>query len=116
MWHGIMIDVAFDGRKFVNKLDVIGKKVDGDWTLLKIGILDNDVERSVQEIQKNMKGGFYSHIYSKDGKLIVIFKKKIIRMESDKSTWKEAVEYGKSIGIPEGQLDFYPCRFEDEEY
>lgn len=71
---------------------------------------------SVETIQKNMKDGFYSHLYSKDGKLIVIFKKKVIKMKSDKSTWNEATKYGKSIGIPKEQLDFYPRRFEDETY
>lgn len=37
----------------------------------------------------------------------VIFKNKIFEIKfSDKSTWNEAVAYGKSIGIPDEQLDF----------
>jgi len=115
MWHGILIDEAFP-EGFLSSLKVIGKKKSDDWILLKIEVPDSSVEKSVQEIQKHMKDEFYSHLYSKDGKLIVIFKKKAIRIESDKSTWEEAVEYGKSIDIPEEQLDFYPCRFEDETY
>ena len=39
--------------------------------------------------------------------IIVIFKNKIFNIKySDKKTWSEAVAYGKSIGIPEEQLDF----------
>ena len=37
----------------------------------------------------------------------VIFKNKVFTIKfSDKSTWSEAISYGKSIGIPEEQLDF----------
>ena len=39
--------------------------------------------------------------------LCVVFKDKIFTIKhSDKSTRKDVVEYGKSVGIPEEQLDF----------
>ncbi len=115
MWHGILIDKAFT-EEFLSSLKVIGKNKSDDWILLKIEVPDDHIEKSVQEIQKNMDSDFYSHLYSKDGNLIVIFKEKVFRIKSDKSTWTEAIKHGKSIGIPEEQLDFYPCRFEDETY
>lgn len=115
MWHGILVDQAFE-EEFLSSLKVIGKKKSSDWTLLKIELHENDVEKFVEVIQENMKDGFYSHLYSKDSNLIIIFKKRTFTIKSEKSTWNEAIEYGKSIGIPEEQLDFYPCRFEDETY
>lgn len=37
----------------------------------------------------------------------VVFREKIFSIKfTDKSTWKDAVTHGKSIGIPEEQLDF----------
>jgi len=36
--------------------------------------------------------------------------------KTDKSTWNEIIEYGKSLKIPEKQLDFFPCKEEDEKY
>lgn len=49
---------------------------------------------------------WYAHFWKGDN-VIAIFPNKVFRFKySDKSTWKEAVEYGKSIGIPEEQLDF----------
>lgn len=39
--------------------------------------------------------------------VVVVYKDKNFRIKySDKSTWAEAVEHGKSRGIPEEQLDF----------
>jgi hypothetical protein len=113
MWHGILIDKAFT-ENFLSSLIVIGKKKSDGWVLPKIEVTEEDVEKSVQEIQKNMRDDFYSHLYSEDGNLIIIFKNKLFKIKSDTFTWNDAVEYGKPIGIPEEQLDFYPCRFEDE--
>jgi hypothetical protein len=43
----------------------------------------------------------------KENKMIVLFKgKKFILDIKDKASWKEAIEYGLSIGIPSEQLDF----------
>lgn len=37
----------------------------------------------------------------------VVYKNKIFDLKiSDKSTWDDALTYGRSIGIPEEQLDF----------
>lgn len=40
-------------------------------------------------------------------KMKVVYKNKIFDLKiSDKSTWADAMAYGRSIGIPEDQLDF----------
>ncbi len=39
--------------------------------------------------------------------IIVAFKDKIFEIDyDDKGTWKNAIDYGISIGIPKEQLDF----------
>jgi hypothetical protein len=58
---------------------------------------------------------FYCHFY-RDDELIVVFKKKMFRVKTDPATWQEVITYGKSMGIPAKQLDFQPCRFDDETY
>jgi hypothetical protein len=62
-----------------------------------------------------MVDGFYFHFYKGDD-LIIIFKERIFRVKTDMATWKEVIEYGKTLNIPAKQLDFYPCRVEDETY
>jgi hypothetical protein len=60
--------------------------------------------------------GFYCHFYRGE-ELVVVFKERIFKANAcDKSTWAEILEYGKSIHIPEAQLDFLPCKIEDETY
>jgi len=45
-----------------------------------------------------------------------VYKDRIFSISSKKTTWKEAVEYGKTLGIPDEQLDFVPNEFEQEIY
>lgn len=46
------------------------------------------------------------HFWNADD-VIAVFSNKLFRFKhSDKSTWNEAIEYGKSLGIPKEQLDF----------
>ena len=46
------------------------------------------------------------HFWNGDD-IIAVFPGKTFRMQhSDQSAWTEAIEYGKSINIPEEQLDF----------
>ena len=115
MWHGILVDVAFD-KAFLDGLKAIGRKEDDDWVIMKIELPDQGIGKAAKRIQDNMKDGFYSHLYAEDGRLIIIFKNRMFDAEADRSTWKRAIEYGKSVGIPAEQLDFYPCKFEDETY
>ena len=43
----------------------------------------------------------------RDNRMIVLFKKKRFTLDiENKNTWKEAIDYGLSIGIPREQLDF----------
>ena len=58
---------------------------------------------------------FYFHFY-RNNELIVVFNTKIFRVTTNENTWKELIEYGKSLGIIEEQLDFKPYKIEDEEW
>ena len=74
------------------------------------------------KIQRNMKRRllfvakeFYCHFYRND-ELIIVFRERVFRTSTQKTTWTEAIDYGKSIGIPAGQLDFIPNKMSDETY
>lgn len=75
MWHGIVVDAAFDVN-FFRSLKIIGKKESEGWILAKIEVPDWNVEAYANAIQSAMKKKFYSHLYSDKGDLMVIFKKK----------------------------------------
>lgn len=63
-------------------------------------------ENEIDNVHSHLKPGWYVHFWKKD-KMIVLFKdKKFILDINNKNTWKKAIEYGLSIGIPLEQLDF----------
>src|SRR3989441_11498710 len=56
---------------------------------------------------KSNQGWLVRALLERQKKLVAVFRGKKFEFKSrDKSTWNEAVEYGKSVGIPEEQLDF----------
>jgi hypothetical protein len=87
--------------------------------MLRVQIDENQLERLVKLVQTNLlienNVPYYAHFYRK-GELIVIFPERVFRLRPDKESWGPAVRYGKSLGISERELDFKPCRFEDETY
>jgi len=115
-YHGIIVDVSQKDKSIFNRLKILGQKEDEGWILYKIGVKKEDIEQIIKQLQENMvEGTFYFHLY-KDEEFIIVFKEKIFRIKIDKSTWKEVFEYGKTLNIPEEQLDFYPCNIKDETY
>src|SRR5258708_38372927 len=115
MWHGIIVNKSLIDETSINEFKILSKLIDGDWIIYGIQILDDDIDHAVIEIQEDMheSGAFYNHFYN-DIELIVVFKNKTFRTMLDTATWVEIIEYGKSLGIPEIQLDFIPHKFEDE--
>ena len=116
-YHGILVDVSQKDVSIFDKLKILGKRktTDQKWTLYKLCVDSENIDRTIKRIQENMIKGFYFHLYKND-ELIVVFKDKIFKVKTDKSTWKNVVKYGKSLNISEKQLDFFPCKIEDETY
>jgi hypothetical protein len=56
---------------------------------------------------------FYAHFY-RPRELVVVFPDRVFRLTPQKQSWGPAVAHGRAAGIPQEQLDFHPCRFEDE--
>lgn len=46
--------------------------------------------------------------------MIIAFKDKVFNIKPDKSTWKQAIEYGKEKGISEEQLDLILKKVKDD--
>jgi len=115
MYHGIIIDREFVDKNFPESLKQFAKKQDGSWGIYGIEVEDLQLEKVINEIQKNMKTdqAWYAHFYN-DKQLIVVFKDKVFRIEPHVSSWKPIIEYGKKLNIPKEQLDFWPNRFQDE--
>ncbi len=108
-YKGTIVQESLVDDRILNDFDTIAYKVTDEenpyerWHL--ITVLTN--EESIEKLSKNLKPEkWYAHFWNGDD-VIAVFPNKTFQFKhSDKSTWKEAVEYGKSLGIPEEQLDF----------
>lgn len=114
-YHGILVNVSQKDETIFSKLKILGQKEDDGWILYRIEINPEELNQKIGELQNNLNAGFYFHLYKND-ELIVVFKEKVFIVKTDKSTWGGILKYGKSLNIPPEQLDFYPCKIEDEKY
>lgn len=116
-YHGIIIKEGLKDQSVLNKMEILGQKKAREWTLLRVGVNENKIDEVVRLVQKSLvtEPTYYAHFYQEE-KLIVVFPKKIFYLTPNKETWKSATDYGKSLGVPEKELDFKPCRFEEETY
>lgn len=117
-YHGIVIKESLKDQSVLNKTKILGRKKSVKWTLLRVSVNENKINEVVGLVQKSLvtePARYYAHFY-REGKLVVVFPKKIFFLTPKMETWRPAVDYGKSLGIPEKELDFKPCRFEEETF
>ena len=123
-YHGIVLNISQKDKSIFNRLQVIGKKkaLMGLITFYKIKIDSHQIDDVIRNIQSNMarnfgpiKQEFYAHFY-RNNELIIAYKDKLFNVTTDRTTWAKAISHGRSLNIMEKQLDFTPCKFEDETY
>ncbi len=122
-YHGIIVNLS-QNRKGLKELTIIGRRnvLFRFLVIHKIEAKQEEIDSLIMKMQHNMKRRvlflakeFYCHFYRND-ELIIVFREKVFRASPQKTTWSEAIDYGKSIGIPTKQLDFIPNRIADETY
>ena len=108
-YKGTIIQESLIDNRILNEFEVISFKVTKEknpadrWHLFTV----KATKKQIEKLSKFLKPEkWYAHFWQEDD-IIAIYPNKVFRFKhSDKSTWKEAVEYGKSLGIPKEQLDF----------
>lgn len=105
MYKGTIIENSLENKDILDRVRIERHYESGDWILDDVLVEENLINELSQSLND---GPWYIHLWKPDEDNIrVIFKNKIFNIKhSDKSTWTEAVNYGKSIGISEEQLDF----------
>jgi hypothetical protein len=105
MYKGTIIENSLSNKSILAMLQTEKTYRSGDWTLHDVFIEADQIP----ELSKHLADGpWYIHLWEpgKDD-VKVVFKNKVFDIKfSDKSTWVDTVAYGKSIGIPDEQLDF----------
>jgi hypothetical protein len=123
-YHGIILNISQQDKAIFDDLKIIGKRnvLPGIIVLFKAEVASNALELLIQKLQANkakrflcLIREFYCHFY-RGNELIIVFRNKVFHVTTDRSSWIDVIEYGKSSGIPVKQLDFIPHKVEDEKY
>lgn len=105
IYKGTIVENSLIDKKILKDVKIERTYQDEDWILHDVFVNGERLEK----LGKSLTDGPWYMNFWKEGKTdgIVIFKDKSFKINySDKSTWIEALKYGRSIGIPEEQLDF----------
>ena len=106
---GTFVEESLKDKRLLEQLEIISNHIssvensEDKWHLYKVNI----EEAVIDELSRQLKTEkWYMHFWNGDD-VIAVFPSKIFYFKhSDRSTWDDAIEYGKSLGIPEDQLDF----------
>jgi hypothetical protein len=117
-FHGIIIENSLKDPLVLQAFSILSTRTTKDtvWKMHKVAIEEVELQKAVDLLQQNLKEGepWYVHFYNGE-RLKIIFRDAVFDAKvADKSTWRKAAEHGSKLKIPQEQLDFGPCRFEDE--
>lgn len=113
-YMGYIIDKSQKDKKIFEKLKITNQKTIwlGLITIYEVEVREKELDKVIKQLQRNMsdhiglkKQEFYLHFYNHD-ELIVVYRFKKFTATSDKFTWQEVQNYGRSLGIADKQLDF----------
>jgi hypothetical protein len=105
MYKATIIENSLADKEILKKVQIVKSRQTTRWTLHDVLVSEDQIP----ELSKSLDvGPWYIHLWQSGcDDIKVIFKDKIFDIKfSDKSTWREAVDYGRSIHIPDEQLDF----------
>lgn len=113
-WKGIIISEGLREPSIINEFDVYKAQISkqdepiddagntGRWHFYWVSATDEQINSLTNQIKK----GWYTHFWNKQKILAVFSGRQFEFKASDKQTWKDAIEYGRSVDITEEQLDF----------
>jgi hypothetical protein len=105
----VLDDVALTTTK-ISRADVgdIEAGQPKTWTFIEFEVRDEDAERLVDWLEHSLQqpGGWYCDFRSNDETFVVFAGRTFRYRRGDDSRRAAAVEYGRSAGVPEAQLDW----------
>ena len=113
-WKGVVIAEGLSDPTVINKFSVYkaeitknGIPIDYEGNLGRWHIYYVKCSREeIDALKPYILHGWYAHFWNEDQLIVVYDDKQFELAKNDKTTWKEAIEYGKSQGIPENELRF----------
>ena len=107
-YKGIIVEESFEDNRDINGLSVSQVVITRQenpaerWHIYTVHLSEKEIERLAQCI----KPGWYMHFWS-GREVVAVYRGRTFKFDYDnRETWKPAVDYGLSVGIPLRQLDF----------
>ncbi len=120
-YKGVIIEESLENKSVLKEVNILNTKVEEvtpkhktpwlkQWTLHTVEIPQEKAEEVAQKISKDLENRSSWYADFKNDKLhYIIYKNKIFKVDlSNPKLYKDAKQYGISIGIPEYQVDFAP--------
>ena len=108
-YTGIIIEESFGDNRILNQLDISKVCISGHenpkdrWHLYQVHV----TKEEIQYLSEHMIETWYMHFWKGINVVAVFTGNNVFEFNyDDKSTWDKVLEYGRSIGLPEKQLDF----------
>ena len=104
-YKGKIIENSLNDKAILENLKITKNYKIQDWLINEVAVNGKQIEKLGEYLND---GPWCMHFWKEKGdEIIVVFKDKIFRMKaSNKNTWKDAIEYGRSRGLSKKQLDF----------
>ncbi len=121
-YKGVIIEESLENKDILKEVVILSTKVElvtekhktpwlKQWTLHTVEITENEADEIAEKISKALdsehSGSWYSD-FKNDRFHYVIFRNKVFKVDSSNPKYREAMEYGISLGLPWYQLDFSP--------
>lgn len=102
---GIIIENSLTDQNILAGVKVLRTWEDGSWKLREVEVSKEWAEELGEYLDD---GPWFVHFWEAGSdEVLVVFKDRTFTIKhSDRKTWSEAVEHGRSLGIPEAQLNF----------
>lgn len=105
-WRGLVVEESLEDAAALAGADVLSTRTtqDGDWRIHTVSASPDTF--SFEALARSVKQGWYAHFW-KDGEVLAVFRDALFRFDHDRrETWEPALEHGRSLGIPDAELDF----------
>ena len=120
-FKGVIIVESLENQDILQKIKILKTEIEEvteehktpwikQWTLHTVEIFENQADEIAEELSKSLdpEHNWYADYKNNDFHYI-IFRNKVFKVDRSKlEQYKEVVEYGLSLGIPNYQLDFTP--------
>ena len=109
MYEGTIVEESLADNRFLNGLELIGVRITGSedpakrWHLWHVRVTRAQASALSGQLAA---GTWYAHFWNGNDVIAVFRDKEFSFDHADKGTWQDAVAHGRSLGIPEEQLDF----------